>query len=641
MHVSLSTALAITAASVLLTGASAAGAATAGAAAQSGSGRVAIASTAPGSGSGPLEALAAGSRVRLSVFVGRDQAGLAAVATAVSGPASPGYGHYLSPAQVQARFGATAAQRSAVRGWLSGAGLAVTGDDGFVITAMGTAARAEAALRAGLALSHPAGSAAQVVPSRPLSVPAAVAGAITTIRVSTAVVPLSPHQSLRAAAATVPGSRAAAAVAAKCSAYYGQKKAAGLPKAYGRTLTWAPCGYQPAQLRKAYGVTKSGLTGAGASVAVISESADSTALGDANRWARQRDVPPFAAGQFKAYGEANSGFDDDEDALDIEAVHGMAPAARADFVVGSGRVTGDILLDSLDLVVRGRLADVVTSSWYETFTPFPASMVTSWESVLERAAAEGITVNFASGDFSNAAGLEYPASDPWVTTVGGTSLAIGAAGNALWETGWSSEETFLAANGRSWSPAPPGTGAGGSTGGVSKQFAEPSYQDGVVSGNTWHGKRMRTVPDVSALADPELGYPIGLTVTAGTGTRTAFEDEVVGGASLSSPVFAGFEADLIQGRGGKRPGFANPLLYRAAHTAAFHDVTSSPQGRGYTEAVAAVLSATSFDPHAIILSTMGQCGARKTLTCGPGYDMVTGLGSPGPAFFRSFGSRPK
>jgi subtilase family serine protease len=636
MRSCLSTALAVSAASVLVAGASTAAAAT-----QGHSGRAVIANTVPASGPAPLSALAAASRVRLSVFVGRDQAGLTAAATAISDPVSPSYGHYLTPAQVQARFGATAAQQAAVRGWLSRSGLAVTNDDAFVITAMGTAARAEAALQAGLALSHPAGSAEQVVPTRALSVPSAVAGAITTIRVSTAAVPLSPHQPLNASAAIVPGSTAVAARSAQCSAYYGQKKATGLPHAYGRTLTWAPCGYQPAQLRAAYGAAKSGLTGAGASVAVISETGDPTALGDANRWARQRHVPPFAAGQFKAYVGADAGGGGtDENALDIEAVHGMAPAAKVDFVSGGGQFTGDPLLDALDTVVQRRLADVVTSSWYETFMPFPASMVTSWEGVLKRAAAEGITVNFASGDFSNLVGLEYPASDPWVTTVGGTSLAIGATGNELWETGWDSDETFLASNGKSWSPAPPGSGAGGSTGGVSQKFAEPSYQDGVVSGNTWHGKRMRTVPDVSALADPELGYQIGLTGPVGTTTKTRFADEVIGGTSLASPVFAGFEADLIQGRGGKRLGFANPLLYRSARSAAFHDVTSSPQGRGYTEAVIAGLTGT-FDHGALILLTMGQCGTHKTLSCGPGYDKVTGLGSPGPAFFRSFGSRPK
>ena len=153
----------------------------------------------------------------------------------------------------------------------------------------------------------------------------------------------------------------------------------------------------------------------------------------------------------------------------------MAPAAKVDFVSGGGQLTGDALLDGLDTVVTHRLADVVTSSWWESLMPFPASMVTSWESVLERAAAEGITVNCASGDYSNLVGLEYPGSDPWVTSVGGTSLAIGATGNYLWETGWDSDETGLSANGKSWSPAPPGQADGGSTGGVSEpMMAQPA-----------------------------------------------------------------------------------------------------------------------------------------------------------------------
>lgn len=41
------------------------------------------------------------------------------------------------------------------------------------------------------------------------------------------------------------------------------------------------------------------------------------------------------------------------------------------------------------------------------------------------------------------------------------------------------------------------------------------------------------------------------------------------------------------------------------------------------------------------LSTMGQYASTRALTCDAGYDTVAGLGSPGPAFFSSFGSRPK
>jgi subtilase family serine protease len=371
-------------------------------------------------------------------------------------------------------------------------------------------------------------------------------------------------------------------------------------------------------------------------VAIISETSDPTALRDANRWARQRHVRPFARGQFQAHVARDPGGGATiEDALDIEAVHGMAPAARVAYVVGNGHITGDVLLDSLDAVVQHRLAEVVTSSWYEGFMPVPRSMIRSWEGVLERAAVEGITVNEASGDFGNLVGLQYPGSDPWVTSVGGTSLAIGARGTYLWETGWDSDQAGLARNGRSWRPAPPGSFAGASTGGVSRTFAQPRYQHGVVHGNIWHGRRMRAVPDVSALGDWNLGYQIGLTVPAGT-TRTRFADEVNGGTSLSSPLLAGFEADLIQGRGGTRLGFANPLLYARANSAAFHDITSNPQGRGFTEAV--IYGPSYAKPPT--LSTMGQCGSHKTLRCGQGYDMVTGLGSPGPAFFRSFSSRP-
>jgi hypothetical protein len=41
------------------------------------------------------------------------------------------------------------------------------------------------------------------------------------------------------------------------------------------------------------------------------------------------------------------------------------------------------------------------------------------------------------------------------------------------------------------------------------------------------------------------------------------------------------------------------------------------------------------------LSVMGQCGDTHHLACGVGYDTVSGLGSPGPAFFKSFGSKPR
>jgi subtilase family serine protease len=619
--------LAISAAVALLVS----GAASAAAGHPPGGGRQVLASTAPVSGQvSALRALAPASRVQVSVFTGRDLSGLAALATTVSDPASPRYGHYLTPARVRAEFGATAARQRAVAGWLRRSGLTVTYHDPFVVTATATTARAEAAVRARLELSHPKGGTEQVVPARAMSAPASVAAAISTVRVAPEAIPVGVREPVRSAAA----SAAAARTQKDCSRYYGQDPARGMPAAYGRHQAWSVCGYLPQQLRSAYGATRAGLTGQGASLAIMSEDNDTTALSDASHWARDRHFPPFKPGQFRAIIARGvpDGYGDGEDGLDVEAAHGMAPGARITYVAGNGKITGDRLLDSLYTIVAHHLADVVTASWFENYMPVPKSMIDAWETVLQRAAVEGITVNTASGDDGYQA-LAYPSSDPWITAVGGTSLAVGAQGQRLWETGWASDTTFVSKNGHRWHPAPPGPFAFGSTGGVSRAFPEPRYQAGIVSGDNIKGKAMRAVPDVSALGDWWLGYQVGLTVIP-LGGKPFYTNQVAGGTSLASPMFAGFEADLIQGRHDRPLGFASPALYKLARTPAFHDVTSDPQGRGVTEAD--VLGPVSQAE----LVTMGEC-ASEHAACGRGYDMVTGIGSPGPAFFDSFGSRWK
>jgi subtilase family serine protease len=618
-------ALAASAACVLL----GSGIANAAAARPGPAGLVALANTAPVAG--PGSAMPAASRVNVSVLTGRDQAGLAAAARAISDPASPRYQHYLSTAQVAAEFGTTSAQQAAVSGWLSRSGLTVTHRDGFAVDASGTVAQAQSALHVRLGLYRPTGGTEQVVADKPMSVPAAIAGLVSTIQVSQATVPMTPHERLAPAQL-----RPLATVKGKCSAYYGQVPAATLPSAYGRTLTWAPCGYLPQQLRGAYGATRAGLTGAGASVAILSEDDDKTALPDANRWATDRHFPPFKPGQFSTRIAAGAipGTGDVESALDVEAVHGMAPAARVTYVVGTGAITGDRLLDSLDTVVTYHIADVVTTSWYEGWLPVKASMITAWEGVLQRAAVEGISVNIASGDSQIPTKIQYPGSDPWVTGVGGTSVAVGAHDNYLWETGWVTDLTQLNKSGTAWKPAPPGPFFAGTTGGISS-FAEPYYQRGVVSGNVIGGHAMRAVPDVSDLGDFTLGYQMGYSHYVHH--KRVYVNTSNGGTSLSSPMFAGFEADLIQGRHGIALGFANPALYNLANTSTFHDVTSNPQGQGYTEA-AVFGPAFGAPPFA---DTLGLCATTPAhLTCGPGYDTTTGIGSPGPSFFSSFGSHP-
>ena len=127
-------------------------------------------------------------------------------------------------------------------------------------------------------------------------------------------------------------------VAKPCSTYYGEKIAANKPKAYGKHQPWTNCGYTPSQIRGAYGVTKSGMTGKGQTVAIVDAYASPTIKSDANQYATYVGDKPFAAGQFKQYksgpymqagpNECDAQGWYTEETIDVESVHGQAPDAN-------------------------------------------------------------------------------------------------------------------------------------------------------------------------------------------------------------------------------------------------------------------------------------------------------------------------
>jgi len=129
-----------------------------------------------------------------------------------------------------------------------------------------------------------------------------------------------------------------------------------------------------------------------------------------------------------------------EETLDIEAVHGMAPAAKIVYV-GAPNNYQD-LDAALNHVVDQHLAQIVTNSYGFSTELLPHGFVKPLEDTLIQAAAEGIGVYFSSGDNGDETSrfgsprVDWPASSPWVTAVGGTSLAIGAANQRVFETGW-------------------------------------------------------------------------------------------------------------------------------------------------------------------------------------------------------------
>jgi subtilase family serine protease len=446
--------------------------------------------------------------------------------------------------------------------------------------------------------------------------------------------------------------RAAASGNPGCSRYWDQDVATTLPPAYGRELPYVVCGYVPAQLRSAYGVAGSGLTGKGVTIAIVDPGASPTIASDAGTYFRRHGLPAFRPGQFTQYLPADIGQSCGtglapygEESLDVEAAHTMAPGARIAFVASDCTSITDPL-DAETRIVDGHLADIVSDSWHlGTEAQMPTGLVAAFEQVFEQGAIEGIGFYFSSGDHGDwtpatggAPAVQYPGIDPWVTSVGGTSLAVSARGGYEWETGWGTDLAPLAADGISWTTLP-GAFYGGAGGGTSTLFAQPFYQRGVVPAALARpagaAEPMRVMPDIAADADPSTGMLIGLTMAATPTSPPAYTEGTAGGTSVATPLIAGVQADAEQALG--RPiGFADPAIYARYGTRAYHDVTDDPLGPGVTIAAAVPNVETAAGTPTSYADTF----ARDTsLHATRGYDDVTGVGSPTAAYLRSYRRR--
>jgi subtilase family serine protease len=592
-----------------------------------------------GTGTGPTDPSA---QLTAQVFLRGDANGLADYARAVSDPADPRYGHFLTPAQTRARFGPTPQRIVAVTSWLRGTGLSIDRVSSRGIVVRGTVAQATVAFGTRFEnytfLRAPYRGAVD-----PITVPAAVGPDILAVTGLTAQTgprgkPTSSDPSSDEDAAPGRAARQADAPVNPCPDYFGAAPATELPPAYGHPVQWAPCGYTPKQIRDAYGITGTGLTGKGVTIGIIGSSYEINAMADANRFAAEHGEPTFAPGQYTEHVPADASRADasGEFAMDIQAAHAMAPEANIAYVVGSTAAWGDdVVLDAIARIVDERLADVVSGSLIVGSTPGSApDGIAAYERLFQEAAVEGITFNFASGD--SGGGLtngvrtaEYPPSSPWVTAVGGTTLAIGPRNEYLWEIVWASDETDLSEDGTRWDPEPPGNQGKATGGGTSTVFPQPFYQRGVVPATFAGNPPMRTFPDVSALADVHLGLRIGVTAYDLAGNLRYTED-MGGGTSLSSPLFAGIAALIVQKQGPL--GFANPVLYARHGEHNYRRIHDNPVGTPDT--IAFAVSKRGY----VTLVTPGQF-ANSHLEFAPGYNTATGLGSPTRELIDSF--RPR
>ncbi len=212
---------------------------------------------------------------------------------------------------------------------------------------------------------------------------------------------------------------------------------------------------------------------------------------------------------------------------------------------------------------------------------------------------------------------DYPTSDPYVTSVGGTSDAINANNRFQFQTGWGTHKWALSADGTSWQLLGFTSGAGG---GESSFFNRPDYQDGVVT------SPYRSVPDIGLDADPTTGMLIGETQAFPEGTH--YDEYRLGGTSLASPLFAGMTALSLQNGATAGAGLLNPTIYDNAGSGVFTDVKGAPPVAGAVRAD----FANGVDASDGVIYSVRQFNKDSSLKVAPGWDDVTGVGSPNPGW---------
>ncbi len=407
-----------------------------------------------------------------------------------------------------------------------------------------------------------------------------------------------------------------------------------------------PCGYSPSEVQTAYGLNTlyaAGLNGSGETIVITDAFGSATIAQDAQVFSEIYGLPPVNLHIAKAPGLSNNPFGvarnwDLETTLDVEWAHAIAPGAAIVLVEATDRSSLD---EAINYAVVHHLGNTISNSWSSIEGLGNPAQLDRVNRILEMAAAQGIDVNFASGDFGDETvqvgfkSVDFPASSPFATGVGGTSLALNPDKTMAFQTGWGNNLTRIAqTNALHNAPVNPPLHLGfqsGAGGGASLTFARPSFQSGLnVPGST------RLVPDIAMLADPFTGAEFIETLNGQLSVG------VVGGTSLATPLFSGIMAIAAQ-KAGHGLGQAAALVYGLPAGAvtdvlavsSANDVTGTINATPYSAAqLAAPLENTTSFYSAIYNSPFSTrwfvitFGTDTSLVTGPGWDNVTGVGTP-------------
>ncbi len=558
------------------------------------------------------------------------QADLSTLLAAQQNPASALYHHWLTPDQFAARFGVADADIAKTQVWLQAQGFQVSGTSRSRdrVTFNATAGQVAAAFRTEIH-RYASTRGTHFAPAGDLSLPATLAPMVAGVL--------------------------------RLSDLHPQRRTRLQPAAVRPAYTSSQTGdhfLTPSDVATMYDLTptyKAGYNGAGQSVAIIGQSYIETApvaafqsgAGLAANLPTMVLVPNTGVNGINPVGDGDEG----ESQLDVEYASGMAPGATI-FFVYTGDDSNSGVFDSLQYAISENIAPVISGSYglcepdlqAEGSSGVQAANVINQE-VLQ-ANAQGQTVIFSSGDSGSTdcygdpnlttpaaqevLAVDFPASIPSVTAMGGTQMAAGtfaATNTQYWQ---SASGTDVISSLLSYVPETAWNEdiSGNSTissggGGTSVLFPRPSWQAGVAGIPTGTN---RLVPDLALQASVESpGYIYctsdpsdlafsNLTSSCTNGLRSPSSTFVTaGGTSFAAPIFAGMLAVLNQATHATGQGNVNQTLYTLAanagtYSGAFHDITAGS-------------NACAAGP--TYCSTAGASSYAATT----GYDEATGLGS--------------
>ncbi len=591
--------------------------------------RIGSAPTAPADSS-PIAGVASLETMQITVALApRDPVALSDYATAVGDSSSPEFRNYLTPSQFRARFAPRRSTLVKVEAELRRHGLHPGGvtRNGLAIHVRASSAAIEHAFDLTLMRTRLADGRDAIYNTQSPAFDAAVASSIQAV-IGLSSLATMQRLDVTHAAVTASGRAGGTSSAHRPSSGH---IATGGPQPCAKASQVAPGenAYTADEIATAYGlpgVYATGDQGQGVTVGLYELEPNSPSDIAAYQQCYRTHV---SISYVKVDGFHGVGPGQGEAALDIEQLIGLAPKAKLLVYQGPNNNSdspGTGPYDTLAKMIGQDKVQVISNSWGECESLEGATDAAAENTLFEEAAAQGQTFVSAAGDSgsedcwnpppggdtNNALTVDDPASQPFVTSVGGTSL--NAIGPPTSEVVWDDDDPQI-----NYARFGIQQGAGG--GGISSLWPMPSFQIGAPSTlgvvnsassggpcGVVAGSYCRELPDVSADADPLTSY---LDYWNGDGTNSHAESgwQGTGGTSGAAPVWAALFAlaDASSSCQGTQIGFADPALYAlAAQSQAtyFNDITTGNN---------------DFTPDG---NTAGLYPA------GPGYDMASGLGTP-------------